>query len=74
MKDRLSVYNKDSDHEVIYYKGFESEEVMLLAEKIVLSKLDQYREKTNRDRFILPIGEDIKLFTSVIDKTVVFFS
>ena len=74
MKDRLSVYNKDSDHEVIYYKGFESEEVMLLAEKIVLSKLDQYREKTNRDRFILPIGKDIKLFTSVIDKTVVFFS
>lgn len=52
LKVRLSIYNKDSDHEVIYYKGFESEEVILLAEKIVLSKLDHYREKVNKDIFI----------------------
>ena len=45
---------------------------MLLAEKMVLSKLDQYREQANRDIIVLPIGEDIKLFTTVIDKAVVF--
>jgi hypothetical protein len=70
---RLSTYNKGSEFEVIYYKGFKSEEVMLLAEKIVLSKLDQYREQANRDRFILPIRENIKLFTDVINESWIFF-
>ena len=74
LTDRLTQYNKDSEHEVIYYKGFESEEVMLLAEKMVLSKLDQYREQANRDRLILPIGENIKLFTDSIDKAVNYFN
>ena len=74
LTDRLTQYNKDSEHEVIYYKGFESEEVMLLAEKMVLSKLDQYREQANRDRIILPIGENIKLFTDSIDKAVNYFN
>jgi hypothetical protein len=74
LTDRLTQYNKDSEHEVIYYKGFESEEVMLLAEKMVLSKLDQYREQANRDRIILPIGEDIKLFTNIIDNACKFFN
>ena len=68
----MTQYNKDSEHEVIYYKGFECEEVMLLAEKMVLSKLDQYREQANRDRLILPSGEDIKLFTNIIDKAVAY--
>ena len=35
---------------------------------IVLSKLNQYREHSNLDRFILPEGENIKLFADVIDK------
>ena len=47
---------------------------MLLSESIVLEELDQYIEKANRYRLVLPIGEDIKLFTSIIDKAVVFFS
>jgi hypothetical protein len=38
------------------------------AEGIVLLKLSKYQEKANRDRFILPAGEDIKLFTNVINE------
>ena len=47
---------------------------MLLAEKIVLSKLNQYREQANRDRFVLPVGEDIKLFTNAIDEALKYFN
>ncbi len=41
---------------------------MDLSEKLILKKLDKYREVANRDRFILPAGEDIKLFTDIINK------
>ena len=37
-----------------------------------LPKLDKYKEKVNKDRLILQIEENIKLFSSVIDKVVVF--
>ena len=67
-------YNKDSEHEVIYYKGFETEEEMEKAELIVLLRLRKYNEKANRDRFILPVGENIKLFTDVIDEAWKFFN
>ena len=74
LKSRLSTYNKDSEHEVIYYKGFESEEQMEKAEEIVLLKLRKYQEQANRDRFVLPVGENIKLFTDVIDEAWKFFN
>ena len=68
LTDRLSTYNKTCDHEVVFYKSCENEENMNLSEKLILNKLDKYREVTNRDRFVLPKGEDIKLFTNIIDK------
>jgi hypothetical protein len=73
LTDRLSIYNKGIENEVIYYKGFETEEIMKKAEQMVLMKLKKYQEKANRDRFILPIGKDIKLFTNVIDDALNFF-
>ena len=45
---------------------------MDLCEKLVLNKLKEYREQANRDRFILPIEKDIKLFTDIIDNCVDF--
>ena len=60
--------------EVIYYKGFESEETIEKAEGIVLLRLRKYNEKANRDRFILPTSENIKLFTNVIDNAWKFFN
>ena len=46
---------------------------MQIAESMVLKSLDIYRERANRDRFILPAGENIRLFTDFIDKTYEFF-
>jgi len=39
---------------------------------MILTKLEIYKEKANRDRFILPVGKDISLFTDVIDSCVKF--
>ena len=43
---------------------------MLLIESIILRKLEKYREQANRDRFVLPIENDISLFSSIIKDTV----
>jgi len=40
---------------------------------MVLTKLEQYREQANRDRFVLPIDKDIKLFTESFDMALNFF-
>jgi len=74
LKNRLSTYNKTAEHEVIYYKECNSEEEMKAVEIMVLTKLENYREQANRDRFILPIDKDISLFTSVIEKCIIFFN
>ena len=42
-------------------------------EKIVLIKLEKYKEKANRDRVILPRENDISLFTSIIDQSIDFY-
>ena len=47
---------------------------MKIIEEMVLNKLDNYREKANRDRFILPFDNDIKIFTNIIDNCVRFFN
>jgi hypothetical protein len=70
---RLSNYNKSNEHEVIYYKECNNEDDMTIIELMVLNKLKKYQEKTNRDRFILPIENDIYLFTDIIDKCIYNF-
>ena len=74
LKNRLSTYNKTCDHQVIYYKKCFDEDTLNLIELNVLNKLKQYQEKANRDRFILPIENDISLFTDIIDNCINFFS
>ena len=69
LSERLSNYNKMKEHFPIYYKAFMDEEQMKVVESMVLNKLYVYREKESRDRFILPVGKDIKLFTKAIDDT-----
>jgi len=73
LKTRLSPYNKTAEHEVVYYKACKNEEHMKLVEGMVLAKLEPYREKANRDRFILPVENDISLFTNIINKSIEFF-
>ena len=71
-KNRLSTYNKTAEHEVIYYKQCKSEESLKTIENHVLNKLSKFREKANRDRFILPANMTIKFFTDVIDECITF--
>jgi hypothetical protein len=74
LKNRLSSYNKTSDHEVIYYKSCSSEEDMHVIELMVLNKLREYKEVANRDRFVLPLEKDISFFTNIIEESIRFFS
>ena len=69
---RLSTYNKICDHQVIYYKECIDEQIMNIVELLVLNKLKQYQEVANRDRFILPLENDIFLFTNIIENYVNF--
>jgi hypothetical protein len=69
---RLSTYNKTDEHEVIYYQACGSEGNMDTIEKMVLNRLEKYREVENRDRFILPEDKDIEFFINVIKQNVEF--
>ena len=70
---RLSAYNKTSEHTVVYTKGCKCIEHMHVVEKMVLYKLDKYREKANRDRFILPDDKDISFFINVVNNAISWF-
>jgi prophage antirepressor-like protein len=70
---RKTQYDKTVEHDIIYYKECGSRSIMDLTEKMVFAKLDKYREQLNRERFILPEGYDISLFTKTIDDCVKFF-
>ena len=72
LTNRLGTYNKTCDHTVIYYKECKNEEDMDISEIMVLSKLRDYREQANRDRFILPQDKDISFFIGTIDDCIHF--
>ena len=72
LKNRLSTYNKTCDHQVIYHKKCVDEKTLNLVENMILNKLKQYQEKANRDRFILPLENDISLFTNIIENCINF--
>lgn len=69
---RLGTYNKTCDHVVVHYRECKSEKEMDMVESLVLTKLDKYREQANRDRFILPEGEEVEYFIKVVDECVAF--
>ena len=69
---RLSTYNKTDEHEVIYYHKCKDKKTMKIVEIMVLKKLEKYRERANRERFILPEEKDIGLFVNVIKECVSF--
>jgi hypothetical protein len=67
LKSRNSNYSKLAESKPVYYISLQNSKKMKVAEDMVLELLDKYREKANRDRVILPVGEDIKLFTNVFN-------
>ena len=54
-------------------KGCGDEETMGCVESMVFQYFKDYRERANRERFILPEKEDIELFSEIINKSVKFF-
>ena len=62
LANRLSQYNKNAEHKVVYHRECNNAKQMSLIEEIILYKLDKYRERANRDRFILPESYEISLF------------
>uniref|UniRef100_A0A6C0D079 KilA-N domain-containing protein n=1 Tax=viral metagenome TaxID=1070528 RepID=A0A6C0D079_9ZZZZ len=70
LTNRLSVYNKRVEHEVVYYQGCRDETCMKLAEQIIFYNLEKYREQANRERFILPKNQNINLFIEEIKNTI----
>jgi hypothetical protein len=72
LTNRLSTYNKSDEHEVVFYQECPDEYKMGLIENMVFSKLQEYREQANRERFILPEGGDIEMFSDAIKKCVEF--
>jgi hypothetical protein len=68
LTNRLSTYNKTCDHTVVHYRECKSEEDMETVETMVLSKLRDYREQANRDRFILPNDKEVSYFIETIDE------
>jgi len=74
LTNRLSTYNKTIEHEIVYYKSCKNKENMNIIETMILTKLKDYKECSNRDRFILPLEKDISFFTNIIDDAINFFT
>ena len=70
LTNRLTSYNKSREHSVVYYKSCKCKEDMDNIEKIILKKMNPYRETLNRDRFLLPNNSHQSLFTKIIDDTI----
>ena len=66
----MSTYNKTCEHQVVYIKKCNDNDLLGIAETILLKKINKYREKANRDRFVLPVDKNISYFTNIIDNIV----
>jgi hypothetical protein len=70
---RLSTYNKSDEHEVVFYASCPDREKMGIVEGLVFSRLSIYREKANRERFILPVNGEVEdVFAKEIKKCIDF--
>ena len=74
LNSRLSAYNKGLDHDVIYTRKCNNELQMAVIELMILYKLDMYRERANRDRYILPDDKNVNFFTDVFDAAIEWFN
>jgi prophage antirepressor-like protein len=66
--NRLHSYNKMENCKVIYFRENKSRNHMIIAEKLLLAKLEEYRECANHDRFILPKGKNVGFFKDIMDE------
>jgi len=74
LANRISQYNKNAEHKVVYHRECNNAKQMSLIEEIILYKLDKYRERANRDRFILPESFEISLFIKIVNEACDWFN
>ena len=74
LTNRLSTYNKTCDHTVVHYRECKNENDMAIAETMILGKLRDFREQSNRDRFVLPENRDVSFFISTIEQCIGFLN
>jgi len=74
LANRISQYNKNAEHKVVYHRECNNAKQMALIEEIILYKLDKYRERANRDRFILPEDREITLFIKIVNEACDWFN
>ena len=72
LTNRLSTYNKSDEHVVIYFQECPDKETMDIVETVIFQKLKKFREKANRERFILPHDKEITFFQDMIHKCIEF--
>ena len=72
LTNRLSTYNKTDEHEVVFQVSCGTKENMNVVEPMVFNKLEEFRERANRERFILPENKDIDFFIQKIKDCVNF--
>lgn len=74
LTNRLSTYNKTDEHRVVYCHECSDENIMNVVENMVITKLTEYKERANRDRFILPKDTAVDIFINTIKDSANFFS
>jgi len=70
----IITYNKTCDHTVVHYRSCKNEEDMATAETMVISRLRDFKEQANRDRFVLPENKDVAFFINTVDQCVEFLN
>jgi len=68
LTSRLSTYNKSDEHKVIFKISCDDKKKMKFIETLVFERLTKYRERPNRERFILPEEDDINLFIEEVKR------
>ena len=59
-------YTNQSHIPKIIHMTCKNKDNMNIIETMILTKLKDYKECSNRDRFILPLEKDISFFTNII--------
>jgi hypothetical protein len=72
LKQRLITYNRYGNYQLVYYKECKLN-TMSTIKKVVIHLMRKCKIKgCTKNRFFLPEGKDISVFTNVIDKCVEF--
>lgn len=70
LNKRMHSYERGLPFQLVYYKPCSDEDKLGQAEKMILERLEPYREVSNHDRFVLPMDKTIEFFEQIIEECV----